>query len=199
LPVQHLSAYHLSFEPGTVFDHWRKQGRLVPVHDQLSESLFGILRDTMDQEGFDHYEISNFASDKKHSRHNLVYWTGAPYQGFGPSAHSYNGEVRSWNVASLKKYIESITGGIPVSENERLSSTEAYHDYLITSLRTRRGADPGWILEQFGESTGTHFSRTAERLLSDGIMQTWKGRMIIPPEKWLVTDLILRELFLDTI
>ena len=150
-------------------------------------------------QGFDHYEISNFASGDSHSRHNLVYWSGAVYQGFGPSAHSYDGKRRSWNVPSLKKYMEGITGGIPFRDSEQLTRQEAYHDYLITSLRTRLGVDPGYIRERFGDSIGSHFQRRAEMLLPARLMENREDRMIIPPGKWLVTDLILRELFLEPI
>ncbi len=106
LPVSHLSAYHLTFEKGTVFDHWRKKGRISPVPEEQSEGMYRILREKMLESGFEHYEISNFARSGFRSRHNQLYWSGKPYLGLGPSAHSYDGTHRSWNVASLKGYME---------------------------------------------------------------------------------------------
>jgi len=195
LPVSHLSAYHLTFEPGTVFDHWRKKRRLIPVHEEESEQLYHLLREKMLQEGFDHYEISNFARDGKRSAHNLIYWSGKPYLGFGPSAHSFDGSVRSWNISSLKGYMEGISQGGQVMEEEMLTDSEKYHDYLITSLRTRWGADPEYIGVQFGNQMRTCFEKGCEKFLEEDIMWSKKGRVGIRPGKWLIADHILRELF----
>lgn len=196
LRVDHLSAYHLSFEEGTVFDHWRKKGRIVPVEDEESVLFYGILRDKMRDAGFEHYEISNFAMEGKRSAHNQVYWSGRPYLGFGPSAHSFDGERRSWNVASLKKYILCLSKGQLPSKFEELSIKEQYHDYLITSLRTSSGADPAVIEHSFGCEFRSHFDEKAEQFNMEASMHLKDGRWIIDPEHWLRADFILRELFL---
>ncbi len=106
MPISHLSAYHLTFEPGTVFEHWRKNGKLVQVHEEQSLKQYHLLREMLISEDFDHYEISNFARDKKISEHNMIYWSGEPYLGVGPSAHSFDGSSRRWNIASLKAVYE---------------------------------------------------------------------------------------------
>lgn len=197
LPIDHLSAYHLTFEPGTVFDHWRKKGRLVPVKEEQSVQMYHILRKHLLGSGFEHYEISNFARKGKRSRHNLLYWSGEPYLGFGPSAHSYDGNSRSWNAASLKDYVTSAPSGKLISEYEDLSTKERYHDYLITSLRTSSGANPGYILQQFGKEIRNHFDSKTGLFIEDGSMYADNGQLVIDPARWLVADRIMRELFLE--
>jgi len=197
LPVSHLSAYHLTFETGTVFDHWRKKGRLLPVPEELSVDQFRMLRKKLLRAGFDHYELSNFGRGATISKHNMLYWSGAAYLGLGPSAHSYDGEQRSWNISSVKEYIRGIMNGEEVGETEHLTSREKYHDYLITSLRTRRGADLSYMEEAFGPQFRLHFERKAQVFLKNGSMSHAAGRMHIEPEEWLITDHILRALFID--
>jgi len=197
LPVSHVSAYHLSFEPGTVFDHWRKKGRLVPVHEEASVNQYMKLREKLLPAGFEHYELSNFALAGKRSEHNMIYWSGKPYLGFGPSAHSYDGKARSWNHPSLKGYMEGIARGGEISEKELLSTEELYHDYLITSLRTRWGCDPNHLEEHFGINYREHFQNRAKPFLEGGSLYYSDERIAIHPDKWLITDHILRELFVD--
>ncbi len=197
LPISHLSAYHLTFEEGTVFDHWRKKGRLIPVHEDESVGFYRLLRDQMLSAGFDHYEISNFARQGKMSKHNLLYWSGLPYLGVGPSAHSYNGSQRSWNISSIKEYMDRISRGESVSESEQLSSEERYHDYLITSLRTKWGADPKFIKDHFEEKFWKHFELKSAPFLEEGTMCITDGKTAIHPDHWLITDHILKGLFVD--
>ena len=197
LPVSHLSAYHLSFEPGTVFDHWRKKGRLFPVHEEDSVWQYKQLRKNMIHAGFEHYELSNFGKAGFRSAHNMLYWSGDPYLGFGPSAHSFDGESRSWNRSSLKGYLEGMDRGEEISETERLNTDERYHDYLITSLRTKWGCDPGEMEKAYGLAYREHFEKKARPFLEAGSLVEREGRMAIDPDSWLIADHILRELFLD--
>jgi oxygen-independent coproporphyrinogen-3 oxidase len=124
LPISHVSAYHLSFEPGTVFDHWRKKGRLLPVHEEDSVNQYMRLREKLLPAGFEHYELSNFGLAGQCSEHNMIYWSGKSYLGFGPSAHSYDGKARSWNHPSLKGYMEGVAKGGKINEEELLSAEE---------------------------------------------------------------------------
>jgi len=197
LPVSHLSAYHLTFEPGTVFDHWRKKGRLVPVPEDESVDQYTVLRKKLLSAGFDHYELSNFGRKGIVSKHNMLYWSGQSYLGLGPSAHSYDGERRSWNTSSLKEYIRCITRGEEPGETEHLTNRELYHDYLITSLRTKWGADPAHIKEVFGQEFRKHFDEQSRAFLKNGSMSLMEGKLYIEPGQWLITDHILRALFMD--
>ena len=197
LPVTHLSAYHLTYEPGTVFDHWKKKGRLVPLPEATSLKQYAMLLRHTGVAGLQQYEISNFARQGSRSRHNQLYWTGEPYMGAGPSAHSYTGTGRRWNVSHLGKYMKAVQEGNPYWEEEHLTTRDRFHDYLITSLRTLRGAD----LHQLEREIGTRYVHALERksgpFLKSGSMVRRGNRLIIPPEHWLITDHILRELFLD--
>lgn len=195
-PVNHLSAYHLTFETGTVFDHWRKKGRFKILDEEVSLEMYRLLRKKMTAAGFEHYEISNFASKGFRSQHNLRYWSGESYLGFGPSAHSFDGESRSWNVASLKKYMDGVSGGIPDRTVEDLNLEEFYHDYLITSLRTCSGADPQYIHERFGQKIANHFMSRSKRFLKEGTMRHTGSLIIIDPDRWMLSDHITRDLFL---
>jgi len=197
LPISHLSAYHLTFEPGTVFDHWRKKGNLNPVHEEESIRFYHLLRGKLLSAGFDHYEISNFARQGKMSEHNLLYWSGFPYLGVGPSAHSFDGSNRRWNISSIKKYMDGIAYGNSICDKEILSSEEQYHDYLITSLRTKWGADPDHMEHHFGEKFRKHFEMKSGQFLEEGTMWITEGKIAIHPDHWLITDHIQRELFMD--
>lgn len=196
LPVDHISAYHLTFEPGTIFEHWLKKGKLVPVDEDQSLKQYRILRKLLIKEGFDQYEISNFARKGKMSIHNLVYWTGEKYLGFGPAAHSYDGTTRSWNISSLKDYLAGIETGNEIRRYEKLSTEEKYHDYLITSLRTKWGAGPDHINDHFGEKLGAHFNKKSSGLIERGLLFLRDGKLVIYPDQWLLSDHILKELFI---
>ena len=197
LPVNHLSAYHLTFEPGTIFDHWRKKGKLLPVPEEESVTLYRILREKLIAAGFEHYELSNFGRGNIVSGHNMLYWNGSSYLGLGPSAHSYDGKSRSWNIASLKEYVARISSGKSISETEKLTPREKYHDYLITSLRTKWGADASHIEQAFGEKYSRYFEKQAKTFLSTGAMSKKHSHWMIEAGHWLITDHILRALFID--
>lgn len=197
LPVQHIAAYHLSFETGTVFDHWRKKGRIMPVSEDESVKMYRLLREELLRAGFEHYEISNFAKDGWRSQHNQLYWSGESYHGFGPSAHSFRGSTRYWNIASIKKYMEFMEEGKSISEKEELNAKESYHDYLITSLRTSQGADSRIIEQRFGQEVWEHFRNKVNSFEKDGLMMDAGKNKSIHPDSWLLADHIMRELFLD--
>lgn len=197
LPVNHISAYHLTFEAGTVFDHWRKKGKIAPLAEEQSVQMFRLLREELTGAGFEHYEISNFARPGCRSRHNQLYWSGEAYLGFGPSAHSFDGISRFWNVSSLKKYMLAVEEVEGLIEREELSKSERYHDYLITSLRTMEGADPDVVSDRFGEKILKHFMLESNRFIQDGLMIESGVKRAINPDSWLLADHIMRELFLD--
>ena len=127
----------------------------------------------------------------------MIYWSGSAYLGFGPSAHSYDGRDRSWNPSSLKDYLEGVARELDIREREQLTTDERYHDYLITSLRTQWGSDPQHIEKEFGSSYRVHFEKRAKAFLEGGSMGKIQERICIQPESWLITDHILRKLFMD--
>jgi oxygen-independent coproporphyrinogen-3 oxidase len=126
----------------------------------------------------------------------MLYWSGKPYLGLGPSAHSFDGDSRSWNVSSLKTYMELLASGKEIRQTEELTVHERYHDYLITSLRTRWGADPDHIEHSFGAPYRRHFEKQAQVFIESGSMVNASGSLIIEPGQWMITDHILRALFM---
>ncbi len=141
LNVPHLSAYCLTIEENTVFGHWKKKGIIKPFADEESIKQFQFLIDYTDQLGMEQYEISNFAKQGYISRHNSAYWLGEHYLGIGPSAHSYNGEERGWNISNNTQYQKAIEKGLDCYEVEKLSVQDRFNDYILTRLRTKWGVD----------------------------------------------------------
>ncbi len=187
LGVQHISAYHLTVEPRTVFG---KQG-LKPVDETVSELHFGMLRETLTQAGFEHYEVSNFALPGFRARHNSSYWTGEPYLGVGPSAHSYDGaDRRSWNVSSNRLYLE----GAPHSV-ERLTETDRLNEYLMTRLRTAEGLSTGYLAARFGPEEVARITARCENFVATGDMRRTPEGFAVRPERLLVSDFLISELF----
>ncbi|MDB5032605.1 radical SAM family heme chaperone HemW [Mucilaginibacter sp.] len=141
LDVQHVSAYSMTVEPKTPLAAFINKKKQPAMNDQQSAEQFNLLMDAMQTKGFEHYEISNFCKPGHYSKHNANYWRGVKYLGIGPSAHSYNGEIRQWNIANNAKYIQSIqTNNLP-TETELLTETDRLNEYIMTSLRTMWGLD----------------------------------------------------------
>jgi len=141
LGVPHVSSYSMTVEPRTALASSIKNKKQAAMSDEQSAAQFIYLMDAMQQQGFEHYEISNFAKPGMHSKHNSNYWRGVKYLGIGPSAHSFNGETRQWNVANNAKYIQSLQTGKTPAETEILSETDRLNEYIMTSLRTIWGLD----------------------------------------------------------
>ena len=139
LDVPHLSSYCLTIEPKTVFGSLQKKGTLSIPEDEMSLSQFQYLIDFTKANGYEHYEISNFAKPGFISKHNSNYWLGAKYLGIGPSAHSYNATERSWNIRNNAQYIRLVSSGEGYNEKEILSNTDKCNDYILTRLRTKWG------------------------------------------------------------
>ena len=145
MPVQHLSAYHLTYHKRTVFYNWLKNGTLKELKESVSISQFNLLIEEAEKNGFEQYEISNFAKNKMYSKHNTSYWIGKKYLGVGPSAHSFNGTSRRWNISDTEKYIISIQKNSTFYEKEILMKNERYNEYILTRIRTIWGVSTDFI------------------------------------------------------
>ena len=141
----------MTVEKDTALHHFIKKGVVKPVNDEQSQEQFQILVDKLISEGFIHYELSNFGKLNKFSKNNSSYWNGGLYMGIGPSAHSYNGTTRSWNIANNLKYISSISKGILPSEDEELTNIDRYNERIMTGLRTMWGVSCKQIGRDFGK------------------------------------------------
>jgi putative oxygen-independent coproporphyrinogen III oxidase len=196
--IPHISAYSLTVENKTPLEVMIRKGKMKPVDENRTLSQYKILTTLMLQNGYEHYEVSNFCLPGAYSLHNTAYWQGKPYLGVGPSAHSFNGISRRWNVANLVKYIESATAGIVDSEMEKLSLDTQLNEYIMTSLRTMWGCDLAWVRQKYGAAV-------AERLLSDSqsFIKTKRmiyneDKLILTPEGRLFADGISAELFSES-
>lgn len=154
--IPHLSCYCLTVEPKTALAHFVKTGKTEPVDEERAAAQFDRLVILANERGFEHYEISNFAKPGWHSRHNASYWKGSKYLGIGPSAHSYDGRSRQWNVANNAQYLKALKESSIPFEREVLRPEQQYNEYVMTSLRTSWGCDVRQI-KAIGESFETHF------------------------------------------
>ena len=161
--IQHFSAYALTIENKTILKHLVNTNKIKPLKDELIVNQFKLLVDAADEHGFIHYEISNFGKKGFFSKHNTAYWQSKHYLGIGPSAHSYNGKSRSWNVSSNKQYIQKIKKGEDYFETEKLTKNQQFNEYIFTALRTIWGVNSETIKKRFGEQMQTHFLKEVKK------------------------------------
>ncbi|MBL4658516.1 MAG: radical SAM family heme chaperone HemW, partial [Flavobacteriales bacterium] len=171
LEIPHISAYALTVEAGTALDKFIKNGKVEAIDDHKVADQFEMLVEVLQSNGFEHYEISNFAKPGRYAKHNTNYWKGVPYLGLGPSAHSFDGIDRQWNIANTPKYIKGIEEGKPEFEVENLKPKERFNEYIMTSLRTMWGVDLNQILERFGKDYHDHFESAVKEHIPSMIHQ----------------------------
>ena len=167
LNIPHLSSYALTVEPKTALHQFIKDGIMLQPDDAVAHEQFLILVDTLEKNKFIHYELSNFGKENYFSRNNSAYWLGKKYIGIGPSAHSYDGKNRSWNVSNNAIYLKSISENRLPSETEILSKTEIYNEYIMTGLRTIWGVSLDKIENEFGEKYLKYLIQNAQKHLDD--------------------------------
>lgn len=196
LGVQHISAYHLSIESRTVFGVHQRRGQHFSVPEEDSFLQFQLLRSKALQGGWDHYEISNFSLPGLHSRHNTAYWQQKKYLGIGPSAHSFNGDFRNWNLSNNTLYIKKIGEGEGWFEGEELTLGERHNDYILTSLRTRWGVDGTYVKNNFGSDYSLRLGIACEPYLQEGYIKRLPEEQYFLTEKGMfVADRIASDLF----
>lgn len=196
----HLSAYLLSFEPGTKLFARRENGTIVEADEQLAVEMYRNLCEEMARAGYEHYEISNFALPGCRSRHNSSYWNLTPYLGLGCSAHSFDGVVRRYNPSNLNQYLGKVERGEVAALEDEEVSIDRINDYIITSLRTSDGLSLDMVNKKWGaDMRHTIFEKCMPFLQSGRLQEASAGsfKLIIPEEFWLTADNILRELLLD--
>ena len=196
LDLSHLSAYGLTIEPNTHLGYLAKTKQLNVTPDSSYNKQFEVLMDAMESKGFEHYEISNFGQPNLYSQHNTSYWLGKKYVGIGPSAHSYNGNNREWNVSSNMKYLKSIEKGIVPSESELLSSFDTYNEYILTRLRTKWGIDPNQIKEQFGSTFQNNLNIGIKPYIDSGHVEKQQENFVLTRAGKFIADKISSDLFM---
>jgi len=185
--IPHISSYALTVEPKTALDAFIKKGQIQNLDDELAEKQFHMLTEKLEAEGFVHYELSNFGKPDYFSKHNTSYWQGKSYLGIGPSAHSFNGSQRSWNVRNNSTYIKSLTNEVLPLEVETLSMTDKYNEYVMTGLRTIWGVSLQKVEQDFGTSFKNYLLEQSQKHLDkhllyidgDKILVTKKGKFLI--------------------
>lgn len=198
LHIPHLSAYHLSIEPKTVFAHYQEKGKIKVISEEESLKQFDFLIQFISNLGYEHYEISNFALPNAYSKHNLGYWTGEPYLGVGPSAHSFRGNQRRWNVSVNSKYCSEIEkGGESFFEIEFIDMETSFQDYLITALRTKWGINLETIKTKFGDNILQHTNSTAKKFIDEGLLINQDEIICLSKKGKLIADFIIREMMLE--
>ena len=195
LEIPHISSYALTVEPKTALERFIEKGKVKPVDDEQYREQFEILVKTLTSNGFEHYEFSNYGKPGYHSQNNMAYWLGKPYLGIGPSAHSYDGAFRKWNISNNTLYINSIEGGKLPQQMEELSKTDSYNEFVMTRLRTKFGVSTEDIQEKFGEKYRIHFLKETTKFVEDGLMERTEDTYYITPKGKFLSDGIASELF----
>jgi len=167
LDLEHISSYCLTYEEGTPLYRLLQNNQITETDEEQERLMYETLIDMLDDAGFEHYEISNFAKPSFRSRHNSSYWTGKPYIGIGAAAHSYDIRSRSWNVSDINQYIKEIELGRRPFEEEIIDDDTRYNDAITVCLRTRDGLR----LNSISEKHRTYCLQSAQRFINDGLLE----------------------------
>jgi oxygen-independent coproporphyrinogen-3 oxidase len=194
--IPHLSAYALTVENKTALDALIKKGKSEAPDDKSAVSHFKTLLSLMEERGYIHYEISNFAREGFYSRHNSLYWTGGHYLGLGPSAHSYNGRSRRWNKASMKAWMDLVSYFEESFEEEVLTKEQRFNEYVMTSLRTVWGCDLSVVRQEFGQEYLTELLSASDKHISNKLLIYKGSKLFLTSKGKLFADGIASDLFI---
>ena len=193
--IPHISSYALTVEPKTALNKLIQTGKIGQPKDEVAEEHFQILVETLENNGFVHYELSNFGKENYFSKNNSAYWLGKKYIGIGPSAHSYDGISRSWNVSNNSIYLKSLEENKLPSEIEILSKSDRYNEYIMTGLRTIWGVSLDRIEQEFGNEYLDYLQKQAQKFINDNLLFV-ESNILKPTKKGkFLTDGIASDLF----
>ena len=195
LDIPHLSCYALTVEPKTALANFIKKGIVPPVEDEVAQEHHSLLIDRTEAAGYENYEFSNFSKVGWESKNNTAYWQGKPYLGVGPSAHSYDGKSRSWNIANNAIYLKKINSNELPIERETLSKTDRYNEYVMTRLRTKAGVSLLKISEVFGMEFHGYFVKLIQGPLDNNLLFLENERVIVTKKGKFLSDGIAADLF----
>jgi oxygen-independent coproporphyrinogen-3 oxidase len=197
LNVPHISCYCLTVEPKTALANMIEKGRVADVDENMAITQFEELLNSMKRHGYTQYEISNFCRDNNYSKHNSNYWLKQKYLGIGPSAHSFNGISRQWNVSNNAKYIKAISDGNLDFEKEKLTVNQQFNEYVLTSLRTIWGCDLKKIQNDFGSEILNNFVKQSAKYFAKELMKKINNCYILTDKGKLMADAISADLFIN--
>ena len=193
--IPHISSYALTVEPKTALERFIKKGIIENVDDDLAQEQFHILIETLEAHDFIHYELSNFGKADYFSRNNSAYWQGKSYIGIGPSAHSFSGNERSWNVRNNSKYIKAIEDDHLPKEAETLSTTDKYNEYVMTGLRTVWGVSLQKVANDYGENYKDYLLLQAESFINEHLLYIDDEKLMVTKKGKFLSDGIASDLF----
>ncbi|MGG7470697.1 radical SAM family heme chaperone HemW [Chryseobacterium arthrosphaerae] len=197
LEVPHISSYALTVEPKTALENWISKGKVKNPKEEEQNREFYYLSDFLKDNGFEHYEVSNFAKPGFYSRHNSAYWKYQEYLGIGPSAHSYNGfDVRSWNVANNQQYNKKLNDKQLAKEEEILSLEDQFNEMIMIGLRTTWGVDLESLKSKFSDRMQEHLQAEIKSKIEEGILIIENNHLKIPEKHWFMADGIASDLFI---
>lgn len=193
--IPHISSYALTVEPKTALHKFVQSGAIAKPSDDAAQEQFLLLVDMLEANGFIHYELSNFGKEGYFSKNNTAYWLGKQYIGIGPSAHSYNGISRSWNIANNSLYMKAIQEGRLPAETEKLTVADRYNEYIMTGLRTIWGVSLERVEREFGKMYSDYLEKGAANFISNGLLQLENGILKTTREGKFLADGIASDLF----
>ncbi|GAB4160396.1 MAG: radical SAM family heme chaperone HemW [Winogradskyella sp.] len=193
--IPHISSYALTVEPKTALSSFIKKGIIDDVDDEQAHEQFHLLKDKLEASGFIHYELSNFGKEGYFSKNNSAYWQGKPYIGIGPSAHSFNGKQRAWNVRNNSKYIKAINENTLPIEIETLTKTDRYNEYIMTGLRTIWGVSLDKVEADFGKSFSEYLIEHANVFINEHLLYIDDRHLRVTKKGQFLSDGIASELF----
>ena len=193
--IPHISSYALTVEPKTALESFIKKGIIQNVDDDLAQQQFHILIEKLEAQGFVHYELSNFGKPNYFSKNNSAYWQGKHYLGIGPSAHSFNGNERGWNVINNAKYIKALQENRVPMEIETLSKTDKYNEYVMTGLRTIWGVSIEKVERDFGLNYKNYLLEQATIHLKNDLLYLDDNKLLVTKKGKFLSDGIASDLF----
>jgi oxygen-independent coproporphyrinogen-3 oxidase len=194
--IPHISSYALTVEPKTALASFIKKGLIKPIDDAMAQRHFQILYDTLSREGYDCYEVSNFGKPGYYSKNNTAYWLGKKYMGIGPSAHSYDGKKRGWNISNNPKYLKSIAEDHLSITHEVLSRTDIYNEYVMTGLRTSWGISLNRVRDEFGEKYYVYITQQMEKYIEQELLSMSENQLVATKKGKFLVDGIASDLFM---
>ena len=196
LDIHHISCYNLTIEERTALWHFVNKKKSIIPNEVDQEFQFYSAHEILTNEGFNHYEISNYAKDKKYSKHNSNYWNRTSYLGLGPSAHSFHGNKRRWNIANNTKYMNAIDSGDSFFEEEVLSDKDVFNELLMLGLRTKQGVSKS-VLSNFDYSKSSDFNSSLDEYITKNIIRVEGEFYYLDPKHYYLSDHYSSNLFID--
>ncbi len=193
--IPHISSYALTVEPKTALDKFVKKGLIAQPSDEVAQEHFQLLVDTLEANGFIHYELSNFGKEGYFSKNNTAYWLGKKYLGIGPSAHSYDGIHRSWNIANNSLYLKEIEEDKLPAETEKLTPADRYNEYVMTGLRTIWGVSVQRVHDELGNLFSNYLLKESDKFINQGLLVNDNGIIKTTREGKFLADGIASDLF----